>query len=593
MTTIRSPFKFLDAFTLADREVFFGRDKETEQLYDLVFKTSLLLIYGASGTGKTSLIQCGLASKFDGTDWLPLWIRRDANINDALKGAINRALPTPNTEGSVNDAIQQLYQYYLRPVFLIFDQFEELFIFGTQDERDAFVVQIKTILDKELPCTILIVIREEYLGQLYPIEKEIQELFDFRMRIEPMDAAHVKEVLNNSFSTFNIAVEPPKEARYDQIIENVSRGESGIKLPYLQVYLDMLYRENFKQKASNQAENTEGVWQPIEFTADEITTFGTIDKVLDKFIDEQIQHIQAQLTEREPTADKDTVRLMLVAFASEEGTKRPIRYTRANNMLKLEQREQDFFPESSPETLTYCLTAFENARLIRSDGNSMELAHDSLAALIAKRRTDEERQRSDIKRQITSMYQNFSRTDEYLSQKQITVFEDTIPYLNLEPALKQFFDDSKKFRTEETIEELEKEKQRNEELQKALKEAKILTKQMEKSRLVALGFAFSAFIALIIALWFYFDSTKQTDIALAEKAKTEKLLKDVLDAQKAKEMVEFKIMLQNMKKSMTGKDNNPDLEQLKQFNENKTKYLYDAEIKKLVEEIESQLSNHK
>ena len=91
----------------------------------------------------------------------------------------------------------------------------------------------------------------------------------------------------------------------------------------------------------------------------------------------------------------------------------------------------------------------------------------------------------------------------------------------------------------------------------------------------------------------YFDSTKQRDSALTEKAKAEKSLSNFLEAQKAKEIVEFKAMLKNMKKTMTGQGNAPDSEQLKQFNENKTKYLDDAEIKKLVQEIESQLSNHK
>ena len=30
---MKSPFKFLDSFTKDDKEIFFGRDKETEELY--------------------------------------------------------------------------------------------------------------------------------------------------------------------------------------------------------------------------------------------------------------------------------------------------------------------------------------------------------------------------------------------------------------------------------------------------------------------------------------------------------------------------------------------------------------------------------
>lgn len=59
---IKSPFKFLDSYTIEDREIFFGRDQEITELYRRVFESKILLVYGASGTGKSSLVNCGLAS---------------------------------------------------------------------------------------------------------------------------------------------------------------------------------------------------------------------------------------------------------------------------------------------------------------------------------------------------------------------------------------------------------------------------------------------------------------------------------------------------------------------------------------------------
>lgn len=586
MKTIRSPFKFLDAFTLADRDAFFGRDKEIVQLYDLVFKSPLLLIYGASGTGKTSLIQCGLASKFDGTDWLPLWIRRDMDTNHAMELAINRVMPHPqNTEGGVTDKIQRLYQHYLRPVFLIFDQFEELFIFGKKPERDLFVENIKTILENELPCNILIVIREEYLGQLYPFEKEIPELFDFRMRVEPMDTSHVKEVLDNSFSKFNISVELPKEDRFEQIIENVSRSKSGIELPYLQVYLDKLYKEDFERTYPDKTQaDTEGAWLPLEFTASEIKSFGTIDNVLDKFLAEQQAEIQIQLSQKEPSLRPDTVRQLLDAFVSDEGTKRPIRYIRENDKIRLEAAEQNIFPKISPEALTFCLTAMDSARLIRSDGKSMELAHDSLAALIDKRRTNEQRQRNDIKRQIRSMHQNFARTNEYLTQKQITVFEDVLPDLNLEDELVQFFDKSQKFRAKESAEELELEKTRR-----------------RRSNFVALLALIGFVIAIGVGIWAF--QQRAVAVAQSEKADMEKKkadkerdnanesLRKFEEAQKAKEMTEFRITLQNVRGILKGKNCPP--EDMKQkIKDMQKKYPNDADLQSQISDILNQTNSN-
>lgn len=60
---LKSPFKFLDSYTREDREIFFGREQEINELYRHVFESKILLVYGISGTGKSSLIYCGLANK--------------------------------------------------------------------------------------------------------------------------------------------------------------------------------------------------------------------------------------------------------------------------------------------------------------------------------------------------------------------------------------------------------------------------------------------------------------------------------------------------------------------------------------------------
>ena len=88
---MNSPFKFLDAYTIDDRQAFFGREEEVAALYDMVTRNRLMLVYGQSGTGKTSLIQCGLAARFDATDWYPLFIRRQTDINQSLAQRLRQA----------------------------------------------------------------------------------------------------------------------------------------------------------------------------------------------------------------------------------------------------------------------------------------------------------------------------------------------------------------------------------------------------------------------------------------------------------------------------------------------------------------------
>ena len=87
---IKSPFKFLDSYSLEDRNTFFGRDQEITDLFRKVLEGKILIVYGISGTGKSSLVNCGLASRFDQSDWLPINVRRGGNIIDSLNEAVNR-----------------------------------------------------------------------------------------------------------------------------------------------------------------------------------------------------------------------------------------------------------------------------------------------------------------------------------------------------------------------------------------------------------------------------------------------------------------------------------------------------------------------
>ncbi len=238
-----SPFKFLEPFTIEDRPYFYGRDDEIDSLYQMVFESSLILVYGPSGSGKTSLIQCGLASRFQKTDWFDVPIRRRSDINTAIWQEIRKKAVTPIPEkATLADAVESLFLDFFKPVYLIFDQFEELYILGSKEEQQQFIAEINRLIKADLNCKIIIVIREEYLGQLYEFEKTVTRLFDKRLRVEPMSYSNVDKVIRGSAGRFDIQLDDPDQT-IRAIIDQISDGKSGVQLSYLQVYLDRLYRE--------------------------------------------------------------------------------------------------------------------------------------------------------------------------------------------------------------------------------------------------------------------------------------------------------------------------------------------------------------
>ena len=149
MSQKKSPFKFLDSYQQSDADVFFGREKETEDLYNALSGVKHLMVYGPSGSGKTSLVECGLRNQFSDADWFALTIRKGADNNASVFAAINEALHEkiaidPATkmpedpQMEFGQAVEQLFIERYQPVYLLFDQFEELLISGGSEEKKKF-----------------------------------------------------------------------------------------------------------------------------------------------------------------------------------------------------------------------------------------------------------------------------------------------------------------------------------------------------------------------------------------------------------------------------------------------------------------------
>src|SRR6187551_783385 len=109
------------------------------------------MVYGPSGAGKTSLIECGLRNQFSDADWYALSIRKGADINASVFAGISEALKEktaldPVTKMPVDpqmefgQAVEKLFAERYQPVYLLFDQFEELLISGNADEKNTFFI---------------------------------------------------------------------------------------------------------------------------------------------------------------------------------------------------------------------------------------------------------------------------------------------------------------------------------------------------------------------------------------------------------------------------------------------------------------------
>lgn len=499
---MKSPFKFLDAFTPADKAVFFGREEETEALYSMVFKTPLLMVYGLSGAGKTSLVQCGLAGRFDGTDWYPFFLRRNNNINTSLEETLAKAMPEGETlRPELSENVSLLFRYYLRPVYLIFDQLEELFILGDSNEQEQFARQLNGLIASELPCKILLIIREEFIGQLYALEKIIPTLYDYRLRVEQMGFKKVNTVVGQSCQSFNIRLEAP-ESDVQLIYDNLSAGRSGVQLPYLQVYLDMLYREDFSRTYPNTNVLPDSL-PPLKFTTAEIRKFGKIEDVLGRFLGEQVESLRKGLVIQFKDLPENTVARILDVFVTEQGTKRPVGYSLKGEEIHFEEDISRILAGLPHQAIHQICSQLITARLLRQTDETLELAHDALAQLIDNGRSDQERRQNEVFNRLVTNFKEFEETGEYLTRRQLSALEDYLPLIGdrLSPEVKQFI-----ARSAHNAEE-------NEQIALAAERRK----RKQTVRIAVIGFALAsiAFVAALVATLQYRAASKaRTAIAM-------------------------------------------------------------------------------
>lgn len=459
---MRSPFKFLDSFQQNDAQEFFGRDQEIALLYNFVNKNRLVLVYGISGTGKTSLIQCGLSSRFDATDWFPITVRRVKNLNESLKTSLLNTVEGVSPEIPTHELVARINARYLRPVYLIFDQLEELLIYGEEKEQNEFIGTVKEILqNNNLDCHILFVLREEFLARLYNFEKSIPNLFDRRLRIEYMRDENLVEVISGSAEKFNISFEQPED-NIAQIIESLRlEGKSDISLAYLQVYLDMFWREDYLRTypGSDLEELNANLlakkYPKLEFTTKEITDFGKIKDILARFLEEQTTSIEHEIKE-----NTISVKKVLDSFVSTEGTNKPMPYSAQEDSVRVDEKGYEYLKNIPNDLLMKVLRLLEKSRILRFTSDSIELAHDILAALIDQQRSDRDRWLNELHNRMKNNYQEHLHSGEFLSRKQLTILEEykTDLYPKLDQAVVDFIYKSEKVTSQKEQDERKKSK---------------------------------------------------------------------------------------------------------------------------------------
>lgn len=189
-----NPFPGLRPFAPEDSNLFFGRESESNEVISKLLETGYVTVIGSAGNGKSSLINCGILPKIlnlkmrESSVWK---IISSVPGNDPF-GNLARALSDGitytgqknvereqilsellNDNVTLSDIVRKLIGKHDDNVFLLLDQFEDLFRYTSPAKEENSEETIKKFIDflvnsvarSDANVFVIVAIRSEYLGE--------------------------------------------------------------------------------------------------------------------------------------------------------------------------------------------------------------------------------------------------------------------------------------------------------------------------------------------------------------------------------------------------------------------------------------------
>ncbi|WP_378732117.1 hypothetical protein [Nocardia brasiliensis] len=171
-----APYLGLSSYCSTDADRFFGREKATTELIDLVRSTAarggLVVLVGASGAGKSSLLRAGLVPAFRTAphEWSVVSVTPGATPTKTVRRALTGAVEPKSPDRRL----------------VVIDQFEELFtVCGDERERQAFIELIGELGTPGggSPTVVVAAVRADFSARCfaYPILAEALRQSSYRL----------------------------------------------------------------------------------------------------------------------------------------------------------------------------------------------------------------------------------------------------------------------------------------------------------------------------------------------------------------------------------------------------------------------------
>jgi tetratricopeptide (TPR) repeat protein len=251
MIDAERPWPGLLPFTEDARMYFHGREAETDDLFRLIEREPLTVLFGQSGLGKSSLLNAGVFPCLRRAGYLPVYLRLSLEATAPELGAATLSLIDQVWQALMDECVDHevtatppqpgdgFWEHLHRPgtrflnphgrpvvPVLAFDQFEEIFTLGRQTPEQTartrvLLQQLGELIENRLPpaleseltahpermdqfdlmrqnAKIVFTFREDYLAEFEGLKTLIRPIMQNRMRLAPMRGDRASEAIQQA-----------------------------------------------------------------------------------------------------------------------------------------------------------------------------------------------------------------------------------------------------------------------------------------------------------------------------------------------------------------------------------------------------------
>ncbi len=403
-----NPFPGLRPFTQEEDYLFFGREEQSIQLLQRLRGHRFVAVVGTSGSGKSSLVRCGLLSELlggkmlqAGSDWeiaithpggSPLALLADALLEADLYDA-DQEHARENLQATLSrshfglvEAIRQSDLAQDTNVLLVVDQFEEIFRFHQagqlqQEIASEFVsLLLEAVSQTAVPIYVVLTMRSDFIGECSQFEGLAELVNEAEFLIPRLTRDQYKRVIEGPIRVGGGDISP----RLLQRLLN-DLGQQADQLPCLQHALMRTW----------EAWSLQGHDRPIDL--EDYQRVGRMAGALSQHADEVYE---ALASDRERDLARGIFQALTVQESENRGIRRPHRLENLCQILEVDQEQLQPIVDAYRQSGVTFLMPPAEVELRRN--TVIDISHESLMRVWTRLRqwVDEEAQAVGIYRRL-------------------------------------------------------------------------------------------------------------------------------------------------------------------------------------------------